>query len=177
MLILEIIDWILDNPGDATIWTILALIARKIFLSEIERVIQMGRDEELIWTREQVEQLTGQKWNGPQPILKRARIQYIGKYYFYLLGASRWGYQLRRERKMNQQINWVTLIPCLIGAVKLILQPFGVDLTAITDQNVNEIANGAAALATVIGVLLSHKKKGAATNGSIAPYTGDGPAI
>lgn len=66
-----------------------------------------------------------------------------------------------------QNINWVTLVPALLGAVKLILQPFGVE---ISDQNINEIANGAAALATVIGVIMSHRKQEATTtNGSTIP--------
>lgn len=63
-----------------------------------------------------------------------------------------------------QNINWITLVPALLGAVKLVLQPFGVE---ISDQNINEIANGAAALATVIGVVMSHRKQEATTtNGS-----------
>ena len=72
-----------------------------------------------------------------------------------------------------QNINWLTLIPALLGAIKLILQPFGVE---ISDQNINEIANGAAALATIIGVIMSHKKQEVTTTN--AQYKGDsGPAI
>jgi len=67
-----------------------------------------------------------------------------------------------------QNINWVTLVPALLGAIKLILQPFGVE---ISDQNINEIANGAAALATIIGVLMSHRKQEATTTN--AQYKGD----
>ncbi|MNY77120.1 hypothetical protein D3C86_2169250 [compost metagenome] len=54
-----------------------------------------------------------------------------------------------------QNINWFTLILSLLGALKLILQPFGVE---IPDDNFNEIANGAAGLAALIGIFLSHKK-------------------
>lgn len=60
---------------------------------------------------------------------------------------------------MNQNINWVTLIPALVGALKLILQPFGVDLSHITDSQVNDVANGIAALLTIIGVFLPHRKE------------------
>jgi uncharacterized membrane protein len=63
----------------------------------------------------------------------------------------------RRKRKMNN-INWVTLIPALLGALKLILQPFGI---VIEDQSINEITNGAAAILTVVGVIMSHTKGGA----------------
>lgn len=53
-------------------------------------------------------------------------------------------------------VNWVTLIVALLGAVKLILQPFGIE---ITEQHINDIANGAAALVTVWGVVYSHVKQ------------------
>jgi uncharacterized membrane protein len=68
--------------------------------------------------------------------------------------------KLRRRKRMNQgQINWMTLIPALLGALKLILQPFGI---VIEDEQINEITNGAAALLTVIGVIMSHRKTDAA---------------
>lgn len=67
-----------------------------------------------------------------------------------------------------QNIDWKTLIPCLLGAIKLVLQPFGIE---IQDANINEIANGAAALATVIGVIMTHRKQeGGSAN---AKYSGD----
>lgn len=63
------------------------------------------------------------------------------------------------SRRINmQKINWVTLIPALMGAIKLILQPFGIDMTAFTDENVNAIANGVAALAAIIGILSTNRK-------------------
>lgn len=62
---------------------------------------------------------------------------------------------------MNQNINWVTLIVSLLGAIKLVLQMFGIQ---IPDQNINEIANGAAALVNIVGIIMSHRKEGA-TNG------------
>lgn len=58
----------------------------------------------------------------------------------------------------NQQTNWVTLVPALLGVLKLILQPFGIDLSKITDDQVNAVINGAAALVTVWGVFKSHTK-------------------
>lgn len=53
-------------------------------------------------------------------------------------------------------INWTTLIVALLGAIKLILQPFGIE---IEDEHINAIANGIAALLTVVGVILSHRKQ------------------
>lgn len=70
-----------------------------------------------------------------------------------------------------QSINWVTLIPALVGALKLILQPFGIDLSHITDQQVNDVANGVAALLTIIGVFMSHKKGDALSGTSQSSVT------
>lgn len=62
----------------------------------------------------------------------------------------------RRLKKMNNQsINYMTLIPTILGAAKLILQTFGID---IPDETLNEVVNGAAAVGTIIGIFLAHKK-------------------
>ena len=53
------------------------------------------------------------------------------------------------------QINWVTLIVAILGALKLIGEPFGI---TIEDEQINAISNGLAALITIIGVVLSHRK-------------------
>jgi uncharacterized membrane protein len=69
----------------------------------------------------------------------------------------------RRNETMNQNINWATLIPALLGVLKLILQPFGIDLSKITDDQVNAVINGAAALIAIWGVFKSHTKQPAQT--------------
>lgn len=71
---------------------------------------------------------------------------------------------------MNTNVNWATLIPTLLGAAKLILEPFGI---IIPDQNVNEIANGIAALATVIGIIISHRKQTAVVTEAKKPEIAD----
>jgi phi LC3 family holin len=74
----------------------------------------------------------------------------------------------RRKNKM-QNTNWITLLPALIGAIKLILQPFGIDLSHVTDEQVNDVVNGIAALVTIIGIFMPHKKdavKGMGDSGS-----------
>ena len=53
-----------------------------------------------------------------------------------------------------QNRNLTTLLIALLGAVKLILQAFGMDV--ITSQQVDSIANGIAALITVAGVIMTH---------------------
>lgn len=57
-----------------------------------------------------------------------------------------------------QNTNWVTLIPALLGVLKLILQPFGVDLSHITDEQINTLINGIAAAIAIWGVVRSHEK-------------------
>jgi len=53
-----------------------------------------------------------------------------------------------------QKGNVVTLIIAILGALKLVLEAAGYDI--ITDQNINDIANGIAALVTVVGVVINH---------------------
>jgi uncharacterized membrane protein len=62
-------------------------------------------------------------------------------------------FRLRRGNGMNQTINYAVLLSAIIGALKLILQPFGIDLTAISDENINAMANGFAALLVIIGIV------------------------
>ena len=68
---------------------------------------------------------------------------------------------------MNSNINVVSIVVSLLGAFKLILGAvFKVDL--ISDEQINDIANGVAAIAAVVGVVLSHRKNPAKTETSAA---------
>lgn len=53
--------------------------------------------------------------------------------------------------------NYYTITLALLGAVKLALNSFNIDI--ITDSQVNEIANGVAAVLTIGGVVMTHIKK------------------
>jgi uncharacterized membrane protein len=53
---------------------------------------------------------------------------------------------------MNQNIKNVAFWGGILGAIKLITDAFGYNI--ITDEQVNQIANGIASLCTVIGVAL-----------------------
>jgi uncharacterized membrane protein len=54
--------------------------------------------------------------------------------------------------------NIYTLVIGILGAIKLILQAFGIDI--ITDDAIDAIANGVAAVVAIIAVLLhNHPKK------------------
>lgn len=65
---------------------------------------------------------------------------------------------------MMQNRQLVTLIIGLLAAVKIILQAFGIDI--ISDTQMNQIADGIAALATVIAVFMKHEKSSKQTNSS-----------
>lgn len=56
----------------------------------------------------------------------------------------------------SQNINIVSITIAILGAGKMILESFGVDL--IDDNQINAIANGVAAIVTIVGVLMSHRK-------------------
>lgn len=54
------------------------------------------------------------------------------------------------------KVNYYTLTLGLIGAAKLILDAYGMDL--IKDEDMNAIANGVAALLSVVGIYTNHQK-------------------
>ena len=54
------------------------------------------------------------------------------------------------------KVNYFTLSLGLLGAAKLILNAFGLDL--IQDDNMNAITNGVAAVLSIIGVYANHQK-------------------
>lgn len=54
------------------------------------------------------------------------------------------------------KVNYYTLILGLLGAAKLILNAYGLDI--IQDDEMNAIANGVAAVLSVIGVYTNHQK-------------------
>lgn len=61
---------------------------------------------------------------------------------------------------MLENRNIATLMVAIVGAGKLILQAFGVDL--ITEQQIDALANGIAAVITIVGVVMTHVKRRAA---------------
>lgn len=54
------------------------------------------------------------------------------------------------------KVNYLTLTLGLLGAAKLILNAYGLDI--IQDDDINAIANGVAALLSVVGVYTNHQK-------------------
>ena len=58
---------------------------------------------------------------------------------------------------MIEKLRKPTLVVAILGAVKLVTDAFGV--TVLDDAQINAIANGVAALATVIGILINRSPK------------------
>ena len=58
---------------------------------------------------------------------------------------------------MLEKLRKPTLVVAILGAVKLVTDAFGV--TALDDAQINAIANGVAALATVVGILINRDAK------------------
>jgi phi LC3 family holin len=108
----------------------------------------------------------GDQYHG-QPIVSHKDLANYKPLQQYCSEVIQWAKRLRRKNAMNK-VNWLTLVPAVVGTLKLVLQPFGIDLSGVTDEHVNSIVNGAAALATIIGVFMNHYKKGAADSGSNA---------
>jgi uncharacterized membrane protein len=92
-----------------------------------------------------------------RPWVARYRAQLAGQYII-----------LRRKRKMQtKDINIVSLTIAILGALKIVLEAFNVDI--ITDDQINSIANAVAAVVTIVGVILSHSKpKGATIDDAIS---------
>lgn len=55
-----------------------------------------------------------------------------------------------------KEINWVTLTIALLGAAKIVLSVFGIEI--ITDDLIDSTANAVAAVVAVVGVIMSHSK-------------------
>lgn len=55
-----------------------------------------------------------------------------------------------------KEINWVTLTIALLGAAKIVLSVFGIEI--ITDDLIDSTANAVAAVVAVVGVVMSHSK-------------------
>lgn len=53
--------------------------------------------------------------------------------------------------------NYYTITLALLGAIKLALNSFSIDI--ITDTQMNDLANGVSAVITICGVVMTHIKK------------------
>jgi len=54
---------------------------------------------------------------------------------------------------MLEKFRKPTLVVAILGAIKLVLDVSGVPV--LTDDNINAIANGIAAIATIVGILIN----------------------
>jgi uncharacterized membrane protein len=67
---------------------------------------------------------------------------------------------------MLENRNIVSIVVALLGAAKLVLQAFGVQ---ISDADINAVANAVAALVTLYGVIATHLRKDFPVNKQAQP--------
>lgn len=58
---------------------------------------------------------------------------------------------------MLEKLRKPTLAIAILGAIKLVTDAFGV--TVLDDKSINDIANGIAAVATAVGILINRDAK------------------
>lgn len=58
---------------------------------------------------------------------------------------------------MLEKLRTPALVVAILGAVKLVTDAFGIVI--LTDENINAIANGVSAIATVVGILINRTAK------------------
>jgi hypothetical protein len=116
MILIDIVEWLWTHPGEVTLNAVLLLLLRKFIMAEVHKLLYFNRDEELKWTREHVEKLSGEKWNGQQNFYKRAWIRYTERFTFYSRKATLQGNQ-RRKTKMIATILKANLSKKLISAI------------------------------------------------------------
>jgi uncharacterized membrane protein len=159
-----IIDWLLelrtyiDEHGIrmGVIFTLYALFRKERRNARLDQ-----RDADVFHNQKLIMQSigVGDQWRGQVTPFQSEEVQSLKKLLQSLQVVLKQVHQQRRVKKMNQQnTSWVTLVPALFGAFKLILQPFGIDLSAVTDDNINAIANGVAGVCVVGGIIYNHFK-------------------
>lgn len=180
----DVAEWLIEHWKTLTASGLIAVILRELTKHMVNRTVEEFINPQAKAIREIKRNLqivqhhmgVEGEWSGEGLTYERVRRSL--SQYFALFSKVILRKIFRLRRKNMQNINWITLIPSLFGVAKLILQPLGVDLSHITNEQVNDIANGVAALLAVIGVFLSHQKQEGGKTNVTPQYTGDhGPAV
>jgi uncharacterized membrane protein len=156
----DILAFIKDLHTHGISWG--ALISFFILWGKLKKNMKFKEHDERIESKlDAIMQKVGAEWSGRENPSSSTVVQNLKKLYesFYK----------RRVLKMNQ-VNWITLLPGLISAIKLVLQSFGID---IPDEHINNIVNGAASVLAIISIFLSHKKGGSNDNTQPTVTIGD----
>lgn len=119
----------------------------------IIRVIDKRRQQKQEKIILAIAEKVGVQWDGRTKTSKSVDLMNLRKLFSYSQAAFR---RVQRRKNMNQQINIITIIVAVLGAVKIVLQAFGIDV--VTDEQINQIANGIASIVTIFGVVMSHRK-------------------
>lgn len=159
----DILQFIKDIHTHGISWG--AVITALLLWSKLKKNMQFKeRDERVEGKIDAIMQKVGAEWNsGVQNNSSKDLMNSVRSFYLLLKAIK------GRKNKMNQ-VNLATLLPGLIGAAKLVLQSFGID---IPDEHINATINGIAAVLSIVAIFQSHKK--GETN---EEYKGDsGPAV
>lgn len=158
-MIIDLAEWLWDHWQEITLNALLLFILRRFIIKELSQLLRPSQTEAILSNQKVIMRVTGveSEWKSNLPMngFKITLPQLSKKLYLFSLMDTK-HLKIRRKTKMNTNINYATLIPTILGAAKLILQTFGID---IPDATINEIVNGAAAVGTIIGIFMAHRKQ------------------
>jgi uncharacterized membrane protein len=157
-----LIDWLLElkdsiDRHGIRMGVIITLYA--LFRKERRNMRLDQRDADVFHNQRVIMEKLGvaDQWKGQAIPFQSEEVKSLRKLYSSSQVVIQQVNQLRRKKKMNQQnTNWATLVPAMFGAIKLILQPFGIDLSPVTDETINAIVNGVAGVCVVGGIIYNH---------------------
>jgi hypothetical protein len=170
----DLFAFVQEHWGKPVTWTTLAALVlflidrfgRRLINDQLKKLFHLDDHSEFkryIDNQRRIEQKIdaimereGITWNGPIETTIPSQTNY-NKLSRLLRQVTNLVKRLRRKMYMNSNINVVSITVAILGALKLIAESvFKIDL--ISDAQINDISNGVAAIATVVGIVMSHRK-------------------
>lgn len=157
-MILDVAEWLWEHRAEITLNGVLLLILRRFIIAELKRILRFNRTDAVLNNQKIVMQAlgVGEQWESNLPINGFGITLPQLSRKLCLFSPTVTKRPKKRRKNMNSKnINFLTLIPTLAMALKLILQVFGIQ---IPDENVNVVINVISSVGAVIGVYLPHTK-------------------
>lgn len=133
MLIIEILEYVWEHKGSLTFDAIVLFFMRKWLTHEAHKILHLGREGEIQWILERLEQITGERYDGRQDFSKLVRTRYIKNYYSYLRKGIELANRQRRVKTMLQALtsSFSKKLAALIitAAISSLNKKFGLDLS------------------------------------------------
>lgn len=158
---LDLIEWLWDHWQELTFNALLLFILRRFIIKELSQLLRPSRTEAILSNQKIIMRVIGveREWESNLPMNGFGiTLPQLSKKLCLFSPTVMNHPKKRRKTKMNSNINFLTLIPTLAMALKLILQVFGIQ---IPDENVNAVVNVISSIGAVIGVYLPHTKAAA----------------